>query len=67
MSFWDSRIRCPITLEDREWLEDALCWFEEVFGKDLLIHKKTITPTKEYFDKKFTGAKSDAIDIFNRL
>jgi hypothetical protein len=54
--FW-SKPKSPITTEDEEWTEGNLNWLIDEF-KDPKV--KTITPSKEFFDYKFTGQQKDA-------
>jgi hypothetical protein len=54
--FW-SKPKSPLTPEDQEWTEGNINWLLDEF-KDPKV--KTITPSKEFFDYKFTGKHKDA-------
>lgn len=63
--FWKKKPSCPITIEDKEWVEGALDWIEkELF---VLTNKETILPTKKYFDRDFTGIEEDAYFVLKQL
>ncbi len=65
--FWKSKIRSPITLEDREWIEQSFLWLKEKFGEEYLRKREVVLPTKSYFDKKFNGDQGDAFFVFERV
>ncbi len=48
MTFFSSKPKLHISLEDKVWIEDSLLWFLEEFGREPLL-AKTIIPTKEFF------------------
>lgn len=58
--FWSKKVRCPITFEDKQWVEESLTWMVNVFGKDKLLEKKTVLPTKQQFGKELNGSRGDA-------
>ncbi|ELR72435.1 hypothetical protein C900_01518 [Fulvivirga imtechensis AK7] len=43
--FWSGKIKCPITDDDREWLEGCLLWYEQELGRDFILHRRTFTRT----------------------
>lgn len=65
--FWSKKVKCPITEEDRQWVEEALGWLVNVFGKETLLQKQPILPTKEQFSKELNGVKEDAEYLLNFL
>jgi hypothetical protein len=67
MEFWKREYKCPITEEDRLWVEDAMLSLMEMFGADYLKAKDTILPTKDFFDYDFKGESEDAQFVLKRL
>jgi DNA-directed RNA polymerase subunit RPC12/RpoP len=67
LMFWKKRKGPPVTAEDKLWIEDSLLLISELFGVDYVKTLTTVTPTKEYFDRNFTGTEEDAQYIFERL
>lgn len=63
--FWKRKAKCPITLDDKEWLETQLKWIDENILK--LKDQKTILPTKEYFDWEFKGEEEDALYVLKKI
>ena len=63
--FWKRKPKCPITKEDKEWLEDHLNWLD----KNVINLKKqdTILPTKRFFDWEFKGEEKDAEFILKKV
>lgn len=58
--FWNSKPKCPVDKDDKEWIEKALVWFEYKLGKDFLQSVPFITPTTKYFDRKLTKSEDSA-------
>jgi hypothetical protein len=51
--------KCPINIEDKEWLEEAFQSLIDEFGAETLRDLKMILPTDEFFPDNFSG------DIFS--
>ena len=56
--FWKRKPKCPITKEDKAWVENYLNWLDQNVVK--LENQPTILPTKKYFDWEFKGKTKDA-------
>ena len=64
--FWKRKPKCPITEEDREYVEG---WYDALikdYGFDHFTSIGTKTPTKNFYDINFTGIEQDAIDVVER-
>lgn len=61
--FWRNKIKCPISEADKEWLEDSLLWLEKEFGSSAIKECPITLPTKEYWDKPFSGNENDAFYV----
>ena len=63
--FWKKKAKCPITDEDRIWVENTLNWFQTNF---LALRKQpTFTPTRKYFPHKFEGVEEDAEFLLEQI
>jgi hypothetical protein len=65
--FWSTKYECPITQEDRVWVEEAMLMLADIFGGAYLQAKKTIVPTKDHFNYDFKGDDGDARFVLDRL
>jgi hypothetical protein len=63
--FWRNKISCPISKEDKEWLEDSFLWLEDEFGSSIIKERPITLPTKEYWDKPFSGNENDAFYVLD--
>ncbi len=64
--FWNRKKRLPITPEDQIWAEESLAFLNKSLGEGKLLSFKTVTPTKEFFDRDFDGSEKDAHFILDR-
>lgn len=48
MGFFNKKYKCPITPEDRAWVEENFCWLIEQFGLEVLSWRQ-FTPTIRAF------------------
>src|ERR1043165_8612591 len=53
-------LECPISLPEKEWLENRMAWLGDVFGRDEMVNAKVILPTEEFFPHQFNGSEGDA-------
>lgn len=53
------RLPVPVDEERRIWLEDAFSFLFYQFDADKFFDRKVFTPTKEHFNYKFTGDKTE--------
>ena len=63
--FWKRKPQWPITIEDRNWIDQNLEFLMEVLGTGHFKALRTILPTKDFFDRKFEGNESDAHFVFS--
>ena len=61
--FWKKKNKCPVTAEDKEWIEEKLTWVDTNMID--LIRQPTVLPTKRYFDIDFSGKEQDAFDTLD--
>jgi hypothetical protein len=58
LMFRKRSIKCPLTVEDQNWIANNLDWINENVVN--LSSQPTIEPTKQFFKWEFTGDKDDA-------
>jgi hypothetical protein len=65
--FWkkNKEPKCPITPDDKEWIENNLDWINQRLID--IAEYPTILPTKVFFDRKFTGTEDDAYYTLARI
>ncbi len=63
--FWKRKAKCPVTEEDKVWVEEKLDWFQTNFID--VCEQPTFTPTKKYFPYDFRGTEEDAEFILDIL
>lgn len=66
-NFWSKSNKCPITEEDREWLEEALFWYRDELGIEVFNGFKTLAPTITDFNWNFKGNEADARYVLRKL
>lgn len=64
--FWNKKNKLPITKEDKVWIDEDLTWLRNNFGENHFMEIKTITPTRDFFDRTFDGTEKDAEYILER-
>lgn len=64
--FWNKAIKPPVTEDDKEWIEEALLFLQESFGKEYFKSLETILPNREFYDIAFSGAEEDAFFVLNQ-
>ena len=64
--FWNKKIKSPITNTDEDWLNNDLTWLREAFNEEHFQSIKTVTPTKDCYNRDFDGTKKDAHYVFER-
>ena len=64
--FWNRKKKLPITEEDRIWINEDLNWLRTEFGEEHFQEIRTITPTKEFYERTFDGTEKDAEFILKR-
>lgn len=58
--FWNKKKKLPITTEDKLWIDEDLKWLQNEFGKEHFMAIKTVTPTKDFYNRDFDGTEDDA-------
>jgi hypothetical protein len=64
--FWKKKKKLPITQDDKAWIDEELQWLQKSFGKDHFMEIRTVTPTKDYYDRTFDRSEQDAEFILER-
>lgn len=64
--FWNKKTKLPITKEDKIWVDEDLDWLRTEFGEEHFMEIRTVTPTKDFYDRDFDGTEKDAEFILER-
>ena len=64
--FWKKKAKLPITEDDKLWVDESLEWLRTELGNNTFTSIKTITPTKDFYNRVFTGTEEDAEYILQR-
>jgi hypothetical protein len=64
--FWNKKRKLPITKEDKVWIDADLNWLRTEFGEKHFMEIRTVTPTKDFYDRTFDGTEKDAEFILKR-
>lgn len=64
--FWNKKKNLPITNADRVWVNENLNWLRKEFGEAHFMEIRTVTPTKDFYNRTFDGTKKDAEFILER-
>ena len=64
--FWNKKKKLPITEEDKIWVDEDLNWLKIEFGYDHFTEIRTVTPTKDFYERTFDGTEKDAEFILER-
>ena len=64
--FWNKKKKLPITEEDKIWVDEDLKWLKAEFGLEHFMEIRTVTPTKDFYERTFDGTEKDAEFILGR-
>ncbi|REG83146.1 hypothetical protein [Winogradskyella sediminis] len=64
--FWNKKTKLPITKEDKIWIDEDLNWLRTKFGEEHFMEIRTVTPTKDFYNRTFDGTEKDAEFILKR-
>ncbi|MFY7669507.1 hypothetical protein ACOSP6_00330 [Tenacibaculum sp. MEBiC06402] len=64
--FWTKKKKLPITEEDKIWIDEDLNWLKTEFGQDHFMEIRTVTPTKDFYERTFDRTEKDAEFILER-
>ena len=66
LMFWNKKKKLPITKEDKIWVDEDLNWLKTELGQEHFMEIRTVTPTKDFYDRTFDGTEKDAEFILER-
>ncbi|HMJ64866.1 MAG TPA: hypothetical protein VK615_05915 [Candidatus Binatia bacterium] len=58
--------RCPVTPDEKAWVEKRLLWLREEFGPES-IRRPPLDPTSQLLPRSWDGSVKAAFDLFDRL
>lgn len=58
--FWNKKKKLPITDEDRDWIDEDLNWLRTELGEIDFMEIKTVTPSKDFYNRVFDASEKDA-------
>jgi len=64
--FWKKKKKLTITEDDKNWVDNSLNWLFSEFGEEYFLNIQTITPTKNFYDRKFDKTEKDAEFILKK-
>ena len=64
--FWSKKNKLPITDEDKIWIDQDLNWLRTEFGEKHFMEIRTVTPTKDFYERTFDGTEKDAEFILEK-
>lgn len=59
--WWRSR-KCPVRVEEQEWIERELNWLRSQFGPAAL-HSEVAPPTPEFFPDQYAGTPDEVAEV----
>lgn len=59
--------KCPLSEDDKLWVESRLSWMANQFGLRSMLRRKIVLPTKEDFPEPFDGSEASARTLFRRI
>lgn len=63
---WNRKKKLPITETDQAWVNQELNWLRTEFGEEHFQSIRTITPTKNFYNRTFMGDEEDAEFILSQ-
>ena len=58
-----SKPTCPVSIEEKEWIERRFSWLTKEFGKKGLRSRRIILPTIEYFPASYHGSEEELVEL----
>jgi hypothetical protein len=59
--------RCPVSPEQKQWIEYRMQWLSEQFGRERLLRTAVILPTVEFFPDPYRGTEEDVRLLMRRV
>src|SRR5687768_2276943 len=66
MPMW-FRPRCPVSLDEKTWIESRFCWLAQEFGCERIRATPVILPTPEFLPESYEGTEEDAARLLRRV
>ncbi len=57
-NFFKKKTVCPVSEENRIWIEDSFLWLIKEFGINVIIDKQTLLPTPDFFPINFNNKQT---------
>ena len=61
------RPKCPVSAEEKDWIERRMGWLCEQFGRDRMRQSPVILPTVEFFPDPYHSTEADARLLMERV
>ena len=58
--FWKKKNKLPVTLEDKNWVDDNINWLRNELSEEHFLSIETVTPTEKYFSENYNDAEKNA-------
>lgn len=65
--FWKKKNKLPVTLEDKDWVDEKIEWLKQELSERHFLNIRTVTPTKNYFERVFDKSEKDAEYILEKV
>ncbi|MHC4839388.1 MAG: hypothetical protein ACYTDT_00300 [Planctomycetota bacterium] len=59
--------KCPVVVEEKEWLEKGMSWLARQFGMSRLREQTIILPTDQFFPDPLDGTEEAAKKVYTRV
>jgi hypothetical protein len=59
--------KCPVTAEDKAWIEESMLWLIEEFGREAILGATVVLPTDEFFPDDFSEDEEDVQALVERV
>lgn len=67
LEWFRSKPSCPVSNEDKAWIEDRFSWLIDEFGIQQLKKTELVLPTTDFFPAEYDYTEDGIGDIMNRI
>jgi hypothetical protein len=64
---WLFPARCPVSPNEKAWVEHRTRWLAQEFGLERMLRARVILPTPEFFPDPYQATESDGRRLFERV